>query len=117
MPTRLISRTRRRPPNHRRLLSLEKASELINRWIVTRYEELALTDPDVVTASEAGSTDPCPEAEPPNRLLPDPEAPETKDTGAPRGRAKVLTESHKAAHREEKHTPATHSMVGEEPLS
>ena len=70
-----------------------------------------MIDRDVVTAPEVGSTDPCPEAEPPNRLLLDPEAPENKDTGDPRGRAEFLTESHKAAHREEKHAPATHSMV------
>ena len=37
----------------------------------------------------------------------------TKDSGAPRGRAELFTESQEAAHREEKHTPATHSMVGE----
>ena len=98
-------------------MRLEKLSELINRWIDTRYEEQALTDLDVVTALEAGSTDPCPEAEPPNRLLPDPVAPETQGHWAPRGRAELLIGSHKAAHREEKHTPATHSMVGEEPLS
>ena len=55
----------------------------MNRWIVSKYEELALIDPDVVTEPEAGSTDPCPEAEPPNRLLPAPEAPETKDSGPP----------------------------------
>ena len=76
-----------------------------------------MTDLDVVTAPEVGSTDPCPEVEPPNRLLPGPEARETKDTGDPRGRAELVTESHKAAHREEKHTPATHSMVGEGSLS
>ena len=29
----------------------------------------------------------------------------------------LFTESQESAHREEKHTPATHSMVGEEPLS
>ena len=91
--------------------------DLINRWIVSRYEELALIDPDAINEPEAGSTDPCPEAEPPNRLLPAPEAPETKDSGAPRGRVELFTESQEAAHREEKHTPATHSMVGEEPLS
>ena len=57
--------------------------DLINRWIVSRYEELALIDLDAVNEPEAGSTDPCPEAEPPNRLLPAPEAPETKDSGGP----------------------------------
>ena len=80
------------------------------------YEELALIDPDAVNEPEAGSADPCLEAEPPNRLLAAPEALETKDSGAPRSRAEIFTESHKAAHREEKHTPATHSTV-EEPLS
>ena len=62
---------------------MEKPRELINRWIDTRHEEQALTDLDVVTAPEAGSTDPCPEAEPPNRLLPDPEAPENQGHWGP----------------------------------
>ena len=61
---------------------LEKPRDLINRWIVSRHEELALTDPDAVDEHEAGSTVPCPEAEPPDRLLPAPEAPETKTSGA-----------------------------------
>ena len=61
---------------------LEKPRDLINRWIVSRHEEPALTDPDAVDEHEAGSTEPCPEAEPPNRLLPAPEAPETKASGA-----------------------------------
>ena len=61
---------------------LEKPRNLINRWIVSRHEELALTDPDAVDEHEAGSTDPCPEAEPPDCLLPAPEAPETKASGA-----------------------------------
>ena len=42
-----------------------------------------MIDPDAVNEPEAGSTDPCPEAEPPNRLLPAPEAPETKELGPP----------------------------------
>ena len=42
---------------------LEKPRDLTNRWIVSRHEKLALTDPDAVDAHEAGSTDPCPEAE------------------------------------------------------
>ena len=61
MLTRLISRTRRRPPDPRRLLSHTpggKTRELKNRWIDTRYEEQALTDLDVITAPEVGSTDP-----------------------------------------------------------
>ena len=41
------------------------------------HEELALTDPDVVDESEAGSTDPCPEAEPLDRPPLTPGAPET----------------------------------------
>ena len=45
---------------------LEKPLDLINRWIVSRYEELALTEPDAVDEHEAGSIDPCPEAEPPS---------------------------------------------------
>ena len=61
---------------------LEKRCELINRWIVSRHEKPALTDPDAVDEHEAGSTEPCPEAEPPDRLLPAPEAPETKASGA-----------------------------------
>ena len=47
---------------------LEKPRDLINRWIVSRHEELALTEP-AVDEHEAGSIDPCPEAEPPARLL------------------------------------------------
>ena len=61
---------------------LEKLRDLINRWIVSRHEELALTDPDAVDEHEAGSTDPCPEAKPPDRPLQAPEAPETKASGA-----------------------------------
>ena len=61
---------------------LEKPRDLINRWIVSRHEELALTEPDAVDEHEAGSIDPCPEAEPPARLLPAPETPETKASGA-----------------------------------
>ena len=45
--------------------------------VCPRHEELALTDPDNVNEHEAGSKDPCPEAKPPDRLLPAPEAPET----------------------------------------
>ena len=58
---------------------LEKPRDLKNRWIVTRHEELALTEPDAVDEHEAGTKDPCPEAEP---LLPAPETPETKASGA-----------------------------------
>ena len=61
---------------------LEKPCDLINRWIVSRHEEPALTDPDAVDEHEAGSTEPCLEAEPPDRLLPAPEAPETKASRA-----------------------------------
>ena len=103
---------------------LEKPRDLINRWIVTRHEELALTDPDAVDEHEAGTIDPWPEAEPPARLLPAPETPETKASGAnkelslsagPHRTSGAYTEPQESAHREEKHTPATHPMVGEDP--
>ena len=81
-PFSVVPRTRRRAPNQSRLFSLEKPRDLINRWIVSRHEELALTEPDAVDEHEAGSIDPCPEAEPPARLLPAPETPETKASGA-----------------------------------
>ena len=42
-----------------------------------------MTDLDVVTAPEVGSTDPCPEAETSHRLLPGPEAPENQGHGGP----------------------------------
>ena len=61
---------------------LEKPCDLIIRWIVTRHEELALTETDAVDEHEAGTKDPCPESEPPARLLPAPETPETKASGA-----------------------------------
>ena len=61
---------------------LEKPRDLINRWIVSRHEELALTDPDAIDEHEAGSTDPCPEAKPPDRPLQAPEAPEAPETKA-----------------------------------
>ena len=57
---------------------LKQPRDLINRRIVSRQEELALTDPDAVDEHEVGSTEPCPEAEPLDSLLPAPEAPETK---------------------------------------
>ena len=46
---------------------LEKPHNFTNRWIVSRHEELALTDPDVADECEVGSADPCPEAEPLDR--------------------------------------------------
>ena len=57
---------------------LEQPRDLINHRIVSRQEELALTDPDAADEHEAGSTEPCPEAGPPDSLLLAPEAPETK---------------------------------------
>ena len=41
-----------------------------------------MTDPDAVDEHKAGSIDPCPEAEPQDRPLPAPDAPETTASGA-----------------------------------
>ena len=60
---------------------LEKPHDFTNRWIVSRHEELALTDPDVADVREVGSKDPGPEAEPPDRPTLTPGAPETTASG------------------------------------
>ena len=61
---------------------LEKPHDFTNHWIVSRHEELALTDPDVVDVHGAGSKDRGPEVE----LLAHPQltpgAPETTASGA-----------------------------------
>ena len=61
---------------------LEKPHDFTNCWIVSRHEELALTDPDVADVHEAGSIDPCPEAEPLARPPLTPGAPEITASGA-----------------------------------